>query len=86
MAKGNLNVSRFDYVKYDDQAGYDQDAFKKGVSALEALIEEKVKSPRAKALALTKLEECYMWIGKGIRDDQIVRNGSAELQENRGNS
>jgi len=38
-------------------------------------------SPRAKALAITKLEEVYMWIGKAIRDDQIKRNGSAELQE-----
>jgi len=40
-------------------------------------------SPRAKALAITKLEEVYMWIGKAIRDDQIKRNGSAELQEER---
>ena len=45
-----------------------------------------LKSPRTVALALTKLEECYMWIGKAIRDDQIERNGSAELQEERTNS
>jgi len=25
---------------------------------------------RSKSLALTKLEECYMWIGKAIRDQQ----------------
>jgi hypothetical protein len=42
-------------------------------------------SPRAKALALTKLEEVYMWIGKAIRDDQLSRNGTAELQEERNN-
>lgn len=50
---------------------------------MEELVEKYIESPRAKALALTKLEECYMWIGKGVRDDQIKRNGSAELQEKR---
>ena len=40
---------------------------------------------RAKSLALTKLEECYMWIGKAIRDAQMKRNGGAELQEERKN-
>jgi hypothetical protein len=41
---------------------------------------------RSKAQAITKLEECYMWIGKAIRDDQIARSGSAPLQEERINS
>jgi len=61
--------SRFDYVKLQ-------------MSVLEAGIEQ-LQSPRAKALALTNLEQAYMWIGKAIRDDQIARNGSAELQEER---
>ncbi len=34
--------------------------------------------------ALADIEEAYMWCGKAIRDDQIARNGTAELQENRG--
>ncbi len=34
---------------------------------------------------MTKLEEAYMCVGKAIRDDQIARNGSAPLQEARGN-
>jgi len=72
-------VSRFDYVKYDDIAIETQDAAKKYVSMVETLIETSVKSGRSKALALTKLEEVYMWIGKGIRDDQIARNGTAPL-------
>lgn len=75
-------MGRFDYVKYDKEAIEDQDAFKNAVSQLEKMI-DLLKSPRAKALAITKLEEVYMWIGKAIRDDQIVRNGSAELQEER---
>lgn len=77
-------MSRFDYVKYDDKAITQQDGFKKLVSEIEAYIEGSLGSPRAKALALTKLEETYMWIGKAIRDDQIARNGSAPLQEERG--
>lgn len=79
-------MSRFDYVKYDGTAAGLQEKFKLEVKALEAAIDNKVSSPRAKALALTKLEECYMWIGKGIRDDQITRNGSAPLQEERTDS
>ena len=75
--------SRFDYVKYDELAAKQQAAFKDSVTELELCIEAGLKSPRAKALAITKLEECYMWIGKAIRDDQIARNGAAELQEER---
>lgn len=80
-----MNSKRFDYVKYDNQAIRDQEAFKTYVQALEEMIEKKLLSPRARSLALTKLEEVYMWIGKAIRDDQIARNCS-ELQEERTNS
>ena len=73
-------MSRFDYVKYDDGAIVEQDVAKTMVMELEAMINS-FNSPRAKALAITKLEECYMWIGKAIRDDQIARNGSSALQE-----
>lgn len=77
-------MSRFDYVKYDERAQSDQNLAKSFVTGLEAMI-NKIGSGRAQSLALTKLEECYMWIGKAIRDDQIKRNGSAELQEERKN-
>lgn len=77
-------MSRFDYVKYDEIAASQQAAFKHMAIGFEQMIEA-LKSPRAKALALTKLEEVYMWVGKAIRDDQITRNGSAELQEQRNN-
>lgn len=78
-------MSRFDYVKYDELAIEDQEKAKRHCAVLEGLV-DRLESPRAKALALTKLEECYMWIGKAIRDDQIKRNGSAQLQEERTNS
>lgn len=73
-------MSRFDYVKYDDLANEQQSNFKRICTMLEFEI-DKLKSSRDKALAHTKLEECYMWLGKAIRDDQISRNGMAELQE-----
>lgn len=79
-------MGRFDYVKYDKVAEEQQKEFKAAVSLLEEGIERHLNSPRAKALALTKLEEVYMWIGKAIRDDQVRRNGSAELEEKRNNS
>lgn len=76
-------MSRFDYVKYDSKAISDQNGFKETFEKLEGRVHDSLTSPRAKALVLTKLEEAYMWIGKAIRDDQIERNGSAELQEER---
>ena len=87
-------MSRFDYVKYDDASIADQNEAKELCSRLEVFINElgtddahpgEVRGAcgRAKALALTKLEEVYMWVGKAIRDDQIQKNGKAELQEQR---
>ena len=44
------------------------------VEDVEGFIEASLMPGRAKSLALTKLEECYMWIGKGLRDHQIAVN------------
>lgn len=77
-------MARFDYVKYDEASVSNQNLFKGICEDLEANIEN-LQNGRAKSLALTHLEECYMWIGKAIRDDQITRNGSAEPQEGRKN-
>lgn len=74
-------MGRFDYVKYDDKAAEDQATFKEFFEDLEKEVDIALQSPRAKALVHTKLEEAYMWVGKAIRDDQIKRNGSAELQK-----
>jgi hypothetical protein len=77
-------ATRFDYVKYDKHGTEVQADFKKIFEDLEYEVTRHLKSPRAKALVFTKLEEAYMWIGKAVRDDQIERNGSAELLEERG--
>ncbi|MDH4164710.1 MAG: hypothetical protein OEW15_18780 [Nitrospirota bacterium] len=92
-------MSRFDYVKYDEEAIKIQDFFKShavlleqnvnligATSALPSAPDQLLKLQslgRSKAMAITKLEEFYMWIGKAVRDDQILRNGSAPLQEER---
>ena len=76
-------MNRFDYVKYDAKATADQAAFKTEFQKLEGMADTLLKSPRAKALVQTKLEEAYMWVGKAIRDDQVTRNGGADLEEAR---
>ena len=74
---------RFDYVKYDDKAAIAQAEFKGEMLKIEAMIGGLGQS-RAASLALTALEETYMWIGKAIRDGQIARQGDATDQPKRG--
>lgn len=82
------DVSRFDYIKYDETAMRDQAEAKKAVQLVERTIEMIYpgvgSTPKSKALQ--HLEECYMWIGKMIRDDQIDGNRKSELQEERNNA
>ena len=66
---------RFDYVLYDKKAAMDQATFKQMFQALEGGIASQLGQSRPASLAMTKLEEAYMWIGKAIRDDQIARDG-----------
>lgn len=75
---------RFDYVKYDDIAVRDQENAKHLFTRIEQETIACLPDGRAKSLALTKLEECYMWIGKGIRDAQVARGGDATHQPARG--
>lgn len=79
-------MSRFDYVKYDENSQTKSNLLKSIFVSVEKYIDLELPNSRAKSLAITALEECYMWVGKAIRDDQIARNGSAELQEERVNS
>lgn len=88
-------MGRFDYVKYDEVAVEIQAKGKDLVIQIEELIGREASGTtdetaaiasavnRSKEIALAKLEEFYMWFGKSIRDDQIGRNCSAPLQENR---
>ena len=86
MSEIEIKNGRFDYVKYDAKATEDQAQFKTMFEEVELACRRNLKPGRASALVFTKLEEAYMWIGKAIRDEQIVRNGTSELQERRGNN
>ena len=77
-------MRRFDYVRYDDHSNLIQAGFKEQVENLESAIEERIADPRAKELALTNLEQVYMWIGKGIKNDQLGRNPATPSEERRG--
>lgn len=79
-----MEASRFDYVKYDFASQKHQDIAKTQVIYLEKFIETFAPGEN-RANAIKALEECYMWIGKVIRDDQIKRNKEFELQEERTN-
>ena len=76
-------AGRFDYVRYDEEHAEIQSQFRFRFEATEMAIET-LPDGRAKSLAMTKLEECYMWIGKAIRDDQIAKGGDSEDQPHRG--
>ena len=70
--------SRFDYVKYDPRAQHQQMHAKSAVMHVEECI-GRLDAGGATERALTALEECYMWIGKAIRDEQVATRG-ADLQ------
>lgn len=79
-------MSRFDYVEYDNESFENQRLFKLEIQSLENNVNIHINCPRSRALIMTKLEEAYMWIGKGIRNDQIERSKETKLQEQRNNS
>ena len=64
---------RFDYVKYDEHAMIQQSAFKEAFQKVEIMASD-LKEGRAKSLVMTYLEIAYMWVGKALRDEQILRN------------
>jgi len=79
-------TSKFDYIAYDEEAKVHQAQLKLLVSAVEDKLYT-LANTRYISLAITSLEECYMWAGKAIRDDQLVRNNyEFSLEEERSNS
>lgn len=75
-------MSKFNYVKYDERSEMLQNKFKKMVVDLDAMIMS-FPNTHTRYNACAALEVFYMWVGKTIRDDQIQRNGYADLQEER---
>jgi hypothetical protein len=76
-------MSRFDFVKYDEKAIAQQAELKDACQRLEAVMDKHLMPGQHKVNALKALEECYMWTGKSVRDNQIMRNGGAPLNEDR---
>lgn len=77
--------SRFDYVKYDEQATTKQSNLKAIFEQLEQLVETTLPEGRAKSIVMTYLEIAYMWTGKAIRDEQLSRNLNNEFPPERTN-
>ncbi len=73
-------TTRLDYVKWDEISETKQQIAKKMFQQLESFIDAGFGSSREKSLAITKLEESWMWIGKSIKVDQEKRN--EELNKN----
>lgn len=65
-------MSRFDYIKYDQHAQDLSDMFKQRFVELEGYI---MNTPAStyRMWAIGALETCFMYIGKCIRDDQLIR-------------
>lgn len=64
------------YVKYDDDSAQKSVSLKNKVEILSTEICANLTPSRERSLAVTKLEEAFMWIGKAIRNDQIYRRNS----------
>ncbi len=65
-----MSTGRFDYIAYSEKSQALSDERKAVSQRFEDLLNELPHS-REKALALTKLEECFMWTGKAIRNWQL---------------
>lgn len=83
--------NRFESIELTDEQRDDVENMKAFFEALELVIENTEMSPRERALALTKLEECAMWANKGIsrREKEVsVRddaNGEISVEDNQEN-
>lgn len=76
--------NRFSYVRYDERATIQQEAFKEAFEKIEVMAAD-LKEGRAKSLLMIYLEVAYMWTGKAIRDEQIDRNSQPEHVPERSN-
>lgn len=66
-------MTRFDYVEYDGPAASKSGAIRLAVEEVEKQLLLNLPESRPRSLALTKLEEAFMWAGKAIRDEKLER-------------
>lgn len=67
----------FSYVKYDEESTRAQESFKDMFQDIETFALQNLAPSRERSLLMTHLEIAYMWTGKAIRNDQILRNPAA---------
>lgn len=65
-------VSRLNFVKYDSESLRKNEELKYAVQNVERHLLE-LPECRERSLAMTAMEEMFMWIGKTIRNDQLER-------------
>jgi hypothetical protein len=69
----------FEPIEFDEDSSRLWEIFRTVCVGLEEKLLAGLTDSRARASALTKLEEMYSWIGKAIRDDQRYRERLGEL-------
>jgi hypothetical protein len=68
-----MYLETFDYIDWDEKSQAHCDRCRDLAMALEAAILD-IGPSRSRSLALTKLEETFMWVGKAIRSEQWARH------------
>ena len=68
--------TRFAYIKYDETATAKSTTARELCEKVEHFLETQLPNSRYKSLALTALEEAYAWIGKAIRDEQVLERSN----------
>lgn len=63
-------LNRFANIQYDSVSAEQADKARELCQNLEFLIDG-LGAGRSQALAMTHLEESYMWIGKAIKEEQL---------------
>ncbi|HXS59275.1 MAG TPA: hypothetical protein VN703_00485 [Candidatus Sulfopaludibacter sp.] len=72
--------TRLDYVKYDDDTIALQNKFKKLFQDLEKMMGDDLVHCRENQLAITKLEESWMWVGKSLKIHQENKDREKNLK------
>jgi hypothetical protein len=71
-------LGKFELLPYDSSSQALSNSALQKVDDVRAFIETNIKPGREASLAMTKVEECFMWIGKAIRNDQYERQFKKE--------
>jgi uncharacterized protein (DUF2062 family) len=74
VGEGIQEMSRFGSVKFDRKHRLYANEAGDLARQFEIFIND-LPPGRSVAMAITKLEECHVWIGKAIRDSQIAEDG-----------